>query len=107
MRVAFLVIVLYLSFWVVGMFIRSFLSWVYLMIRLAFYAAIVGAGLYTYNRGVDGTLSDLEDLTNYWSGQFEMYQRQAQAAGQFNLPFGQQTGSRGSGFNKKRRNQWG
>ena len=68
--------------------------------RMVFWGALVLGSLYVWNRGIDGTVDDAQELALYWADQYAYYQQQAEMA----RKLGAQGG--GGGYARKRREGW-
>jgi hypothetical protein len=71
--IAVLLIVLFVSFKVVDMAYRAVMFWVNLVLRLMFWGAIFSIGVWVYSRGLEGFTEDVQDLAEYWSGEYQRY----------------------------------
>jgi hypothetical protein len=78
-----LCVVLYLSLKVLDIIWRAVWFWISFFAKIVFWAGIAGAGLYVWNRGVEGSYGDLEYYARYWMEEYGMWQRQAQLANAF------------------------
>lgn len=80
---AILAIVLIISLKLLDILRRIIIHWISLALRLVFWAAVVGAGFYIYNRGVDQTADDIGWVMGLLAGLEEQGQRvgQRRAAG--------------------------
>jgi hypothetical protein len=68
-----LLVVLFISLKVLDMMYRMVLFWINLALRLAFWGAVLGMGLWVWQRGPDGAVADLQYFAEYWLGQYERY----------------------------------
>jgi hypothetical protein len=98
--IALLIIILFFSLKILDMAWRVVLFWVQLAVRVVFWGALVLGSLYVWNRGVDGTVDDAQELALYWADQYAYYQQQAEMA----RKLGAQGG--GGGYARKRREGW-
>jgi len=78
-----LCVVLYLSLKVVDMLWRAIWFWISFILKIVFWLSIALVGLYTWNRGIEGTYEDLMYYVDYWMNEYGMWQRQAQLANSF------------------------
>ncbi|KAF1981234.1 hypothetical protein K402DRAFT_467708 [Aulographum hederae CBS 113979] len=104
--IALLALTLYLSLQVLSMLTRAVLFWVRLFIRLAFWAAIVGLGLWIYTRGVDGVVEDVSVLWGTWQGEYEFWKERAEVAQQGYAVYQGGRGGARAGNNNKRGRGW-
>jgi hypothetical protein len=72
-----LLAIFFISLKIVGMMYRWVMFWVTMVLQLVMWAAMVGVGLWVWNRGVDGFLGDVKDLGMYWLGEYEKFAGEA------------------------------
>jgi hypothetical protein len=78
--IAVLVVVLFVSFKILGMAYRAVMFWVTLVFQLALWGGMAVLGLWVYNRGVDGFFEDVKGLMEHWGGELERYGGEYQRA---------------------------
>jgi len=103
--IALLIIILFFSLKILDMAWRAVLFWVKLAARMVFWGALVLGSLYVWNRGVDGTVDDAQELALYWADQYAYYQQQAEMARKLGAQGGGGGGG-GGGYARKRREGW-
>ncbi|KAF2842172.1 hypothetical protein M501DRAFT_1013532 [Patellaria atrata CBS 101060] len=81
--VALLLIVLVISLKILDMLRRAVVFWITMAIRLIFWAGLLFAGLYLYNRGLEDTVDDIFNLGHNWKENYEHYSYQADQARRF------------------------
>ncbi|KAF2856116.1 hypothetical protein T440DRAFT_438803 [Plenodomus tracheiphilus IPT5] len=68
-----LLIALFVSMKVLDMLYRAVLFWINLALRLVFWGAVVGLGVWVWSRGPEGFVQDVQGLGEYWVGEYRRY----------------------------------
>jgi hypothetical protein len=98
-----LVAIFFISLKILDMMYRAVLFWVNMVIRLALWGSMAVLGLWVYNRGIDGFVRDVQDISQTWMGSYEKYSNevkkyQAEKEGQIRMQAGQQAAQQGKGW---------
>ncbi|KAF1814394.1 hypothetical protein P152DRAFT_393654 [Eremomyces bilateralis CBS 781.70] len=78
--IALLLVVVFLSLKILDMLRRTLVSWVLFFFRLAIYFTVAVAGVYVWNRGIDGTVDDIQHWSGRWHQEWQYWEDQAVAA---------------------------
>ncbi|OAL50645.1 hypothetical protein IQ07DRAFT_587303 [Pyrenochaeta sp. DS3sAY3a] len=74
-----LLAILFISLKILDMMYRAVMFWVTMALRLVFWGAILALGFWIWNRGPDGFVEDVQDLGEYWVGEYDKYSGEVKA----------------------------
>ncbi|KAL9084681.1 MAG: hypothetical protein Q9159_005111 [Coniocarpon cinnabarinum] len=74
--VAILVVILFVSLKILNMLYQTVIWWISLFLRLAFWTVILSVGLWIWQRGFGGAMTDAEAWKDEWTKQYQYWQRQ-------------------------------
>lgn len=74
--VVILVIILFISLKIMNMLYRTIMWWISLLTRLVLWSAVLGLGLWMWQRGITGVVDDAQHLGQEWNKNYDYWQKQ-------------------------------
>jgi len=76
--VVLLLILLFISLKILNILFNTVMFWVRLAIKMVFYGAILGLGMWVYTRGPEGVVEDCQSLAGVWRGEYAYWKDRAE-----------------------------